>query len=182
MRTLLSETTIQNRVQALGRQIAEDYQDTPLTVLGVLTGCLIFLSDLVRQMDLQLKLGLMQASSYRGATTTRGALTWNGDLAPDLTGRHVLLVDDIFDTGHTLQTISQDIKGRDVASLRTCVLLWKTARTVVPLKPDYVGFEIPDEFVVGYGLDYNDHYRHLPHIAVMEPHDLDVPRSMPRRC
>jgi hypoxanthine phosphoribosyltransferase len=173
MRTLLSETTIQTRVQALGRHIAEDYQDKPVTVLGVLTGCLIFLSDLIRQMDLELKVGLLQASSYRGATTTRRELTWNDGLTPDLTGRHVLLVDDIFDTGHTLQAIHDGISNRNVVSLSTCVLLWKTARTVVPLKPDYVGFEIPDEFVVGYGLDYNDHYRHLPHIAAMEPADLE---------
>ncbi len=86
----------------------------------------------------------------------------------------MLLVDDIFDTGHTLQTIRDDIRNRDVASVRTCVLLWKTARTVVPLKPDYAGFEIPDEFVVGYGLDYNDHYRHLPHIATLDPADLEA--------
>lgn len=173
MRTLLSETTIQTRVRALGKEIAEDYHDKPVTVLGVLTGCLIFLSDLIRQMDLPLKVGLLEASSYRGATTSRGELTWNADLVPDLKGRHVLLVDDIFDTGHTLQTIHQAISQRDVANVRTCVLLWKTARTVVPLKPDYVGFEIPDEFVVGYGLDYNDHYRHLPYIATIEPEDLD---------
>lgn len=172
MRTLLSETEIQNRVDELGAKIARDYRGEPVTVLGVLTGCLIFLSDLIRQMDLSLRVGLLQASSYRGATTTPGKLTWNADLIPDLTGRHVLLIDDIFDTGHTLQTIAEAIQAREVASVKTCVLLWKTARTVVPLKPDYVGFEIPDEFVVGYGLDYNDHYRHLPYIAVMEPADL----------
>lgn len=173
MRTLLTEATIQTRVEALGRQIAEDYRDKPLTVLGVLTGCLIFLSDLIRQMDLPLKVGLLEASSYRGATTTRGELSFNVERVPDLAGRHVLLVDDIFDTGHTLHAISDAISRRDVASVGTCVLLWKTARTVVPLRPDYVGFEIPDEFVVGYGLDYNDHYRHLPYIATMEPEDLE---------
>ena len=172
MRTLLSETEIRNRVAELGAKIAADYQDEPVTVLGVLTGCLIFLSDLIRQMDFSLRVGLLEASSYRGASTTPGGLRWNADLIPDITGRHVLLIDDIFDTGHTLQTLYQEIGKRHVASVKTCVLLWKTARTVVPLKPDYVGFEIPDEFVVGYGLDYNDHYRHLPHIAVMEPADL----------
>jgi hypoxanthine phosphoribosyltransferase len=173
MRTLLSEQVIQTRVRSLGTQIAQDYEDKPLTVLGVLTGCLIFLSDLIRQMDLPLQVGLLQASSYRGSTTTRGDLSWQGDWLPDLAGRDVLLVDDIFDTGHTLETIYEEIGRRKVASLRTCVLLWKTDRTVVPLKPDYVGFEIPDEFVVGYGLDYNDHYRHLPYIAAMEPADLE---------
>ena len=172
MRTLLSEQTIQTRVRALGQEIARDYEEKPLTVLGVLTGCLIFLSDLIRQMDLPLKIGLLQASSYRGTATSRGELNWHDDWLPDLAGRHVLLVDDIFDTGHTLQTIYHDIERRSVADVKTCVLLWKTARTVVPLKPDYVGFEIPDEFVVGYGLDYNDHYRHLPYIAAMEEKDL----------
>ncbi len=173
MRMLLTEAMIQTRVQVLGRQISDDFADKPLTVLGVLTGCLIFLSDLIRQMDLPLKVGLLEASSYRGATTTRGELAFNVDRVPDLKGRHVLLVDDILDTGHTLSAIYEAISQRNVASVRTCVLLWKTARTVVPLKPDYVGFEIPDEFVVGYGLDYNDHYRHLPHIAAMEPEDLE---------
>ncbi|MCA9070592.1 MAG: hypoxanthine phosphoribosyltransferase, partial [Planctomycetaceae bacterium] len=155
MRILLSESQIQHRVTELGAKIAQDYQGEPVTVLGVLTGCLIFLSDLIRQMDLPLRVGLLQASSYRGATTTPGEFTWNPDLIPDLTNRHVLLIDDIFDTGHTLQTITEEIQNRKVASVKTCVLLWKTARTVVALKPDYVGFEIPDEFVVGYGLDYN---------------------------
>lgn len=174
MRTLLDEQTIQERVRALGRQIAEDFQNKPMTVLGVLTGCLIFLSDLIRQMDVPLKIGLLQASSYRGATTTRRDLNWHGDWLPDLAGRHVLLVDDIFDTGHTLQTIYHEIQSRNVASVKTCALLWKSARTEVPLKLDYVGFEIPDEFVVGYGLDYNDHYRHLPYIATIEPDDLSA--------
>jgi hypoxanthine phosphoribosyltransferase len=173
MRTLLNKDVIQARVQALGEKIAEDYADKPLTVLGVLTGCLIFLSDLIRQMDLQLKVGLLEASSYRGTATTRGELTFNIERVPDLKGRHVLLVDDIFDTGHTLEAIFNSIRERQVASVRTCVLLWKTARTTVALRPDYVGFEIPDEFVVGYGLDYNDHYRHLPHIAAIDPEDLE---------
>ncbi len=173
MKRLLSEEEIQTRVQELGLQIARDYQDRPVTVLGVLTGCLIFLSDLIRRMDVPLKVGLLQASSYRGTATSPGELTWNADLVPDLTGRHVLLVDDIFDTGHTLTALSRELQSRDIASLRTCVLLWKTSRTVVDLKPDYVGFEIPDEFVIGYGLDYNDQYRHLPHIAIMEEHDLE---------
>ena len=159
---------------SLGSQIARDYRGQPITVLGVLTGSLVFLADLIRRMDLPLKVGLIQASSYRGAATTPGKLSWNTELVPNLSGRHVLLVDDILDTGHTLQTLSQEIQNGEAASVRTCVLLWKTARTQVPLTPDYVGFEIPDEFVVGYGLDYNDQYRHLPHIAVLEPADLEA--------
>ncbi len=173
MKPLLSETEIQARVDGLGAEIAGDYREQPVTVLGVLTGSLVFLADLIRRMDLSLRVGLIQASSYRGAATSPGKLSWNTDLVPNLSGRHVLLVDDIFDTGTTLQTLYQEIQNSEAASVRTCVLLWKTARTKVPLKPDYVGFEIPDAFVVGYGLDYNDHYRHLPYIAVMEPEDLE---------
>ena len=173
MKILLTRAEIQSRVAELGAAIASDYQNRPVTVLGILTGSLIFLADLIRQLDLPLHVGLLQASSYRGAATSPGELRWNADLIPELTGRHVLLVDDIFDTGRTLATIYKEIRRRDVESLKTCVLLWKTERTVVSLKPDYVGFEIPDEFVVGYGLDYDDHYRHLPHIATMEPEDLE---------
>lgn len=172
MKILLSQEEIEVRVVELGAELAADYQGRPVTVLGILTGSLIFLADLIRRMDLTLEVGLLQASSYRGAVTSPGDLSWNADLIPDLKSRHVLLVDDIFDTGHTLQTIYAEISRREVQSLKTCVLLWKTARTVVALKPDYVGFEIPDEFVVGYGLDYAGHYRHLPHIAAMEADDL----------
>jgi hypoxanthine phosphoribosyltransferase len=165
MKVLLEAEQIQARVGDLARQIGADYRGRPLTIVGVLTGCLIFLSDLVRRLDLSLRIGLIQASSYRGATTTAGSLRIQPELLPDLSGRHVLLLDDILDTGQTLHHLSRHLQGMGVASLRVGVLLRKIGRQQVPLEPDYCAFDIPDVFVVGYGLDYNDEYRHLPYIA-----------------
>jgi hypoxanthine phosphoribosyltransferase len=110
---------------------------------------------------------LVQASSYRGATTTATTLVINEAFAPDVTGRDVLLLDDILDTGHTLAALVQHIEDRGAASVRTAVLLRKIGRQVIPLEPNYCGFVIPDAFVVGYGLDYNDDYRHLPYVGVL---------------
>src|SRR5262249_26565334 len=117
--------------------------------------------------DLPLKICLIQASSYRGSTTTAGQLHVSPELIPDLRGRNVLLLDDILDTGQKLGYLVKHLRGVDAASLKVAVLLRKQGRQTVPLEPDYCGFEIPDKFVVGYGLDYNDEYRHLPHIAVL---------------
>jgi hypoxanthine phosphoribosyltransferase len=168
MKILIPAEQIQQRVAELAQRIAQDYHGRPLTIVGVLTGSLMFLADLVRHLDLQLRIGLIQASSYRGATTTPGELTVGPELLPEVRGRHVLLLDDILDTGHTLQRLVRHLEGLEVASLRTAVLLRKQGRQQVPLEPDYTGFEIPDAFVVGYGLDYNDEYRHLPHLAILE--------------
>jgi hypoxanthine phosphoribosyltransferase len=165
---LISEARIGERVRDLGRQIEADYQGKPLTIVAVLTGSLILLADLVRQIHLPLRVALLQASSYKGATTTAGALVLNEAFAPDVAGRHVLLLDDILDTGHTLVTLVGLMRQRGAASVRTAVLLRKLGRQQVPLEPDYCGFVIPDAFVVGYGLDYNDDYRHLPYIAVLD--------------
>jgi hypoxanthine phosphoribosyltransferase len=168
MKMLISAEQIRTRVVELARQIEADYRDQPVTIVGVLTGSLMFLADLVRHMDLTLRIGFIQASSYRGETTRPGDLTVNPELLPDLRGRHVLLLDDILDTGHTLGHLVRHIQGLGVASLRTGVLLRKQGRQEIPLDPDYVGFEIPDRFVVGYGLDYNDEFRHLPYLAALD--------------
>jgi hypoxanthine phosphoribosyltransferase len=165
MKVLLQAEQIQARVGELAEQIAADYRDRPLTIVGVLTGSLIFLADLVRRLDLSLRIGLIQASSYRGTTTHAGELRIHPELLPDLSGRHVLLLDDILDTGQTLYHLRQHLQGMGVASLRLAVLLRKRGRQQVPLEPDYCAFDIPDVFVVGYGLDYNDEYRHLPYVA-----------------
>lgn len=167
MKVLLEAEQIQARVGELARQIGADYRGRPLTIVGVLTGCLMFLADLVRRLDLSLRIGLIQASSYRGATTTAGSLRIHPELLPDLRGRHVLLLDDILDTGQTLHHLRDHLNGMGVASLRVGVLLRKLGRQQVPLEPDYCAFDIPDVFIVGYGLDYNDEYRHLPYIAVL---------------
>ncbi len=168
MEILLSAEKIQKRVGELARQIAVDYQGQHLTIVGVLTGSLIFLADLVRRLDVPLRIGLIQASSYRGAVSEPGRLHVHPELLPDVRGRHVLLIDDILDTGQTLNHLVRHFRELDVASLRVAVLLRKRGRQRVALEPDYCGFDIPNAFVIGYGLDYNDEYRHLPYVAILE--------------
>jgi len=167
MEILIPAERIQERVGELAREIAADYRQQPVTIVGVLTGSLMFLADLVRRLDLPLRIGLIQASSYRGPTTEPGALHVQPELLPDVCGRRVLLLDDILDTGQTLSHLVSHLRGLQVASLHVAVLLRKKGRQQVPIEPDYCGFDIPDRFVVGYGLDYNDEYRHLPYIAVL---------------
>lgn len=173
MKKLIEAAEIEQAVRKLGRDIEDWYNDEPLTILGVLTGSVILLSDLVRAVELPIKIGLIQASSYRGATTTRGDLVINESLIPNVENRHVLLLDDIFDTGHTLRKLIPVIERRRARTVRTAVLLWKEERTEVGFAPDYHCFKIPNEFVVGYGLDYNDEYRHLPFIAALEDHEIE---------
>jgi hypoxanthine phosphoribosyltransferase len=175
MQVLISAERIQARVAELARQIAADFHGRPVTIVGVLTGCLMFLADLVRRLDLPVRIGLIQASSYRGETTTPGELRVGPELLPDVHGRHVLLLDDILDTGRTLAHLVGHLKGVGAASVRSGVLLRKIGRQRVPVEPDYCGFDIPDAFVVGYGLDYNDEYRHLPFIAVLPAEGVRSP-------
>ena len=172
MRPLISEAEISKRVAELGAKISEDYADKNLTILGVLTGSIVLLADLIRQIDLPLRVGLIQASSYKGETTVAGELSINSSLVPDLTDRDVLVIDDIFDTGNTMVGLYNTIREFNPSSLQSAVLLWKTERTTVNMEPDYYGFKIPDEFVIGYGLDYHDEYRHNPYIGVLEQSDL----------
>jgi hypoxanthine phosphoribosyltransferase len=173
---LITEAQIQERVRQLGREIEADYQGKPLTIVAVLTGSLILLADLIRQIHLPLRVALLQASSYKGARVTAGPLVINELFLPEVAGRDVLLLDDILDTGHTLATLVRTMSERNANSVRTVVLLRKVGRQQVHLVPDYCGFTIPDAFVVGYGLDYNDDYRHLPHVAVL---DASLARSAP---
>lgn len=166
---LVPEESIRERVDALAARLREDYENRlPMTVLAVLTGSFIFVADLCRRLTLPHRIGVVRASSYRGATQTPLDLHTDLSLAPDVAGRHVLLVDDILDTGRTLNQLINEIARLGPASIRTAVLLRKKGRQEVPLEPDYVGFDIPDVFVVGYGLDFNDDYRHLPYIATLE--------------
>ena len=168
MEILLSEARILARVAELGAEIEADYRGKPLTIVAVLTGSLIILADLIRRIDLPLKVGLLQASSYKGETTRAGTLLVNESFAPDVAGRDVLLLDDILDTGVTLSTLASRMADRGALSVRTAVLLRKVGRQEVSIEPDYCGFVIPDRFVVGYGLDYADEYRHLPYIAELD--------------
>ena len=156
----------------MAAHIAADYRGQRVVVMGVMTGSFVVLSDLIRLFDFPVRVGVVWAHSYRGPTTTRGELQIDVSMMPDVGQEHVLLVDDIFDTGHTLKGLIEVIANHDPISVRSAVLLRKQGRQEVALTPDYVGFEIPDEFVVGYGLDYEDHYRHLPYLAALDGDDL----------
>lgn len=177
MKTLLTADQLHEGVARLAEEITRDYRGRPLTIVGVLTGSIVVLSDLIRQLDLPLRLGLVQASSYRGPTTSPRTLRINAEMLPDIEHRDVLLVDDIFDTGKTLLELISQLDDLRPGSIRTAVLLEKQGRREVELRPDYIAFQIPDEFVVGYGLDYGDMYRNLPYLAALEPHELKPPAS-----
>ncbi|QDT52598.1 Hypoxanthine phosphoribosyltransferase [Caulifigura coniformis] len=173
VRRLISEAEIEASVIQLGRRISDEYRGKPLTVIGILTGSIMLVTDLMRRIDVPHKLGLVAASSYRGDATVAGALKVDLSELPDLAGRHVLVIDDIFDTGRTMSSIVERVKEFAPLSVKSVVLLWKKSRMEVAIGPDYFAFEIPDEFVVGYGLDLDDEYRHLPYIGVVEsPVDL----------
>ena len=172
MRVLISESEISNRVKQLGASLGVEYSGRPLTILGVLTGSVVLLADLIRATSVPLRVALIQAASYGGTRISPGQLSINNALVPDLRGRDVVILDDIFDTGNTMVGLYEALREFEPRSVRSAVLLWKTARSEVDMEPDYYGFKIPDEFVVGYGLDYNDEYRHLPFIGVMEDEDL----------
>ena len=168
MEILIPADRIQQRVGALAREIARDYQEQQLTIVGVLTGSMIFLADLVRRLDLPLRIDMIQASSYRGPALVPGELRIPDNLVADVRGRKVLLVDDILDTGQTLHGVLHHLHDLGAASVKVAVLLRKEGRQQVPLEPDYCGFMIPNVFVVGYGLDFNDEHRQLPYVGVLQ--------------
>ncbi len=173
MKVLLSEEQLRAGVQRMAQQIKVNYEDRPLTIIGVLTGSVVLVADLIRLLDMPLRVGVVMASSYRGATTTRGSLIVNSDLMPDISGRNVLLVDDIFDTGHTIAKLTEHVQQMGPISVKTAVLLRKQGRQEIDFEPHFVGFEIPNEFVVGYGLDYQDAYRNLPYVAALEAAEIE---------
>jgi hypoxanthine phosphoribosyltransferase len=169
MEALITADRIDARVGEMAAEIARAYEGKPVTVVGILTGCLIFTADLIRRIDLPLRVAFVTASSYRGVTTIPGKLEIRDELLPDIVGRHILLLDDILDTGKTLTRVVAHLLDRGAESVKVGVLLRKIGRQEVPFEPDFVGFTIPDRFVVGYGLDFNDEYRHLPYIGVLGP-------------
>ncbi len=171
MKTLLTESQVCDGVKRMAEEIVAEYGDRPLTIVGVLTGSVVLLADMIRLLSMPLRVGVVQASSYRGAIR-RGPLVINSDLMPDIAEHDVLVLDDIFDTGHTLVELLSLMNQLGPTSIRTAVLLRKTGQQQVDLQPDFVGFEIPNEFVVGYGLDYRDMFRNLPYVAMLEPEDL----------
>ena len=166
---LLTEPELRDRVAELGRQLAADYADRDPILVGVLKGSVVFLADLVRQMDIPLSVDLMEISSYGSGTETSGQVRILKDLKGSIEGRNVLVVEDIIDTGLTLNYLLRYLGDRAPASLRVACLLDKPARRLVEMEIDYRGFSIPDRFVVGYGLDYDERYRNLPYIGVLKP-------------
>ena len=171
MKTLLSADDLRTGVASMAGRINRSQAGKPLTVIGVLTGSLVLLADLIRLLDMPTRVGVVQASSYREGIK-RGPLTINVELMPEIAKRDVLLVDDIFDTGHTLNEVMGLMKRLQPASIRSCVLLRKVGCSQVDVEPDFAAFDIPDVFVVGYGLDYRDAYRNLPYLAALEPGEI----------
>src|SRR5450830_1218502 len=167
---LLSEEQIRAKVAELGKRISADYAGRELTLVSVLKGSLPFMADLMRQIDLPLRIDLMEVSSYGGtATESSGLVRILKDLSAPIDGRDVLLVEDIIDTGLTLNYLIRYLKGKNPRSIKVCSLLDKPARRLVEIPIDYVGFEIPDAFVVGYGLDFSEVYRNLRFVGVLRP-------------
>jgi len=169
-RVLLDETAIRSRVDVLAREITAAYAGKELTVVVVLNGSLVFAADLLRRVPLPLRLDCISVSSYHGGTETTGVVTFLQTVLPDVNGRDVLLLDDILDTGHTLRAIREKLLAEaQPLSVNLGVLLRKCKTTAPLIEANYVGFEIEDEFVVGYGLDYQAKYRNLPYIGVLKP-------------
>jgi hypoxanthine phosphoribosyltransferase len=173
---LFHESTILVRLDELAAQITRDYSDKELTVVAVLNGSLWFMADLLRRIPLPLRVDCLSVSSYHGGTESSGLVTFDQTSLPDIDGRHVLILDDILDSGRTLHAICAKLMAEaKPLSLKSCVLLAKRKRRAVETEADYVGFEIGDEFVVGYGLDYKERYRNLPFVGVLR-HTLYEPQ------
>ena len=164
MKVLLTEDQLRDGIQRMANEIREHYAGRPLTIVGVLIGSVVLLADLIRRLE------IIQARSYRG--TRPGPLALNLDMLGEIRGREVLLVDDIFDTGHTLSELIPELDDQGPLSIRTAVLLRKQGQATVPFQPNFVGFDIPNLFVVGFGLDYRDMYRNLPYVAALEAGEI----------
>ena len=167
---LISEEQLAAKVAELGARISKDYEGKKLIILGVLKGSVVFMTDLLRQITIPVEMDFMAVSSYGSGTKTSGVVKILKDLDRLIQGYHVLIVEDILDSGMTLSYLTELLRDRNPASIRIATLLDKPERRKVDIKPDYVGFRIPDEFVVGYGLDYAELYRNLPYVGVLAPH------------
>jgi hypoxanthine phosphoribosyltransferase len=165
---LITSEQIQEKIAHLAKQITDDYRDRDLLLVGVLKGAFVFMSDLARQIELPLEFDFMAVSSYGSSTKSSGVVRILKDLDYEITGRHVLLVEDIIDSGLTISYLLRYLEARGPASLDICSLFWKKGEQAVPLDVKYPGFAIPPVFVVGYGLDYAEKYRNLPYIGVLK--------------
>ena len=168
-RVLISEEELQKRIAELGQQVAADYADKEPIFVGVLKGVVNFFTDMVRATPIRCQYEFMAVSSYGSGTTTSGTVKLLKDVSCDIKGRHVVILEDILDTGLTLEFVREHLLAMEPASLKICTLLDKPERRKVDVYADYIGFTIPNEFVVGYGLDYQEFYRNLPYIGVLKP-------------
>lgn len=166
---LISEEEIQTKVAELGAKITADFAGKDVMFVGVLKGCFVFMADLLRHVNLKCSMDFMAVSSYGSGTTTTGAVKINKDLSQNIEGKHVIIVEDILDSGVTLSYLKGYLEGRKPASISIATLLDKPARRKADIYADYYCFDVPDEFVVGYGLDYAEQYRNLPYIGVLKP-------------
>lgn len=166
---LFTEEQIASKVKELGKQITKDFNGNSIIAVGILKGAVVFYSDLIRNIDLDVKLDFIFASSYGDSTVTSGRVNIQKDMDNDIEGKHVLIIEDIADTGVTLSNLIEVLKSRKPASIKVCCLLDKPSRRTTEFNPDYIGFTIPDKFVIGYGLDYAEKYRNLPDIGVLKP-------------
>ena len=167
-RILFSEEELKSRIAELGAQLTEDFKDKNPIFVGVLKGCFVFMADLLRNVDIYCTMDFMAVSSYGDGMSSTGAVKINKDLSRDIAGRHVIIVEDILDSGITLSYLKNYLSVRKPASISIVTLLDKPARRRADIKADYVGFEVEDAFVVGYGLDYAEEYRNLPYIGVLK--------------
>ena len=172
-RVLFDEPAIHRRLDDIAAQISNDYRELDLTVIAVLHGSLMFVADLLRRIPLPLKLDCLSVASYRGKGRSSGAVVFKQITVPNVAGRDVLILDDILDSGHTLAAVRETLETAEPRSIRVCVLLRKKKQRAREVDPDYVGFEIEDEFVVGYGLDFRERYRNLPYIGVLRKELLE---------
>jgi len=168
-RILMTEEEIKQANNKIGAQITKDYQGKELLVVGILKGSSIFMSDLIRNINLPLQIDYMVVSSYGSATESSGVVRIVKDLQHSIENKHILIVEDIVDTGLTLAYIKEILQGREPASIKICTLLDKPARRKKDVKIDYIGAEVPDGFIIGYGIDYAEYYRNLPYVAILKP-------------
>ncbi|WP_150269406.1 hypoxanthine phosphoribosyltransferase [Paenibacillus tepidiphilus] len=166
--TLVTQEELQQAVKKLGAAISRDYAGQELVLVGILKGAAVFMADLMREISFPVTIDFMSVSSYGSSSTTSGVITIKQDIDTDIRGKHVLLVEDLIDTGLTLQHLKALFALREAASVRICTILSKPSRRIADIPIDYCGIEIPDEFVVGYGLDYAEQYRNLPEVWVVE--------------
>lgn len=175
MEILFSQEQIEQRVAELGKEISSFYSGQKLTVIGILNGCFMFTSDLVKHIDTDIHIDFARLSSYGNCDSPQGAVRIISDIQQDIVGRHVLIVDDILDTGQSLKAYKKHLEAKGPESVRICTMIDKTYRREAAIEPDFFGFRIEDGFIVGYGLDFADKYRNLPAIYVLDPTETGGP-------